>query len=88
MGKATKSLAQQNKSIETFTKWVPSPGPMTRQVVEDAIDYSLQRMQAKCIDLLQFHWWGTLSNIISDQIQKKHNFSDPGRSDFCVHDSN
>jgi aryl-alcohol dehydrogenase-like predicted oxidoreductase len=57
MGLATKSLAKSNKTIETFTKWVPSPGPMTRSVVEKAIGVSLKRMDSTCIDLLQFHWW-------------------------------
>ena len=40
-----------------FTKWVPRPGPMTRQVVESNIDISRQRMGMDRLDLLQFHWW-------------------------------
>ncbi|WP_443029189.1 aldo/keto reductase [Spirulina sp. CS-785/01] len=44
-------------NIQTFTKWVPRPGKMTRQVVEKNIDISRQRMQTDCLDLLQFHWW-------------------------------
>ena len=40
-----------------FTKWVPRPGPMTRQVVETAIEVSRRRMGVAAIDLLQFHWW-------------------------------
>jgi len=43
--------------IEAFTKWVPPPGPMTRRMVEGAINTSLSRMGAECLDLLQFHWW-------------------------------
>ena len=43
--------------IQAFTKWVPSPGPMTRRVVEDAVGVSLRRMDTPCLDLLQFHWW-------------------------------
>ena len=43
--------------IQTFTKWVPSPGPMTRPVVEAAIDVSRRRMGVDRLDLLQFHWW-------------------------------
>ena len=43
--------------IQAFTKWVPRPGPMTRQIVEDHIDISLQRMAVETLDLLQFHWW-------------------------------
>ena len=43
--------------IQAFTKWVPRPGPMTRQVVENNIDISLRRMGMDRLDLLQFHWW-------------------------------
>jgi aryl-alcohol dehydrogenase-like predicted oxidoreductase len=43
--------------IQAFTKWVPRPGPMTRRVVEDAINRSLKRMNVERLDLIQFHWW-------------------------------
>jgi aryl-alcohol dehydrogenase-like predicted oxidoreductase len=43
--------------IQAFTKWVPHPGPMTRPVVEEAVQVSLKRMGVACLDLLQFHWW-------------------------------
>lgn len=43
--------------MQAFTKWVPRPGPMSRTVVEHAIDVSLQRMRVETLDLLQFHWW-------------------------------
>src|SRR5215471_1837075 len=43
--------------IQAFTKWVPRPGPMTRRIVEQAINVSLSRMKVKALDLLQFHWW-------------------------------
>jgi aryl-alcohol dehydrogenase-like predicted oxidoreductase len=43
--------------IQTFTKWVPYPGRMTRRVVEDAVGVSRRRMGVDCLDLLQFHWW-------------------------------
>ena len=42
--------------IQAFTKWVPRPGPMTRQVVENNIDISRRRMGMDRLDLLQFHW--------------------------------
>jgi aryl-alcohol dehydrogenase-like predicted oxidoreductase len=44
-------------AIEALTKWVPRPGPMTRAIVERAIDVSRTRMAVECLDLLQFHWW-------------------------------
>jgi aryl-alcohol dehydrogenase-like predicted oxidoreductase len=43
--------------VQAFTKWVPHPGPMTREVVERAIAISLTRMGVDTLDLLQFHWW-------------------------------
>ena len=30
--------------VQAFTKWVPPPGRMTRQIVEENIDVSLRRM--------------------------------------------
>lgn len=45
------------QQMKAFTKWVPRPERMTRQVVEAAIDVSLRRMQVETLDLLQFHWW-------------------------------
>ena len=44
-------------NIQAFTKWVPRPGRMTRQIVEDNIARSLRRMDVDTLDLLQFHWW-------------------------------
>jgi len=43
--------------VQAFTKWVPRPGRMTRQIVENAINVSLRRMNTPTLDLLQFHWW-------------------------------
>jgi aryl-alcohol dehydrogenase-like predicted oxidoreductase len=43
--------------VRAFTKWVPQPMRMTRQVVDQAIDRSRQRMNTETLDLLQFHWW-------------------------------
>jgi aryl-alcohol dehydrogenase-like predicted oxidoreductase len=44
-------------AIQAFTKWVPRPGTMTREIVEKNIDISRQRMGVESLDLLQFHWW-------------------------------
>ncbi|MET0154340.1 MAG: aldo/keto reductase [Candidatus Binatia bacterium] len=43
--------------LRALTKWVPRPGPMTRAIVEQAIDTSLRRMDTDALDVLQFHWW-------------------------------
>ncbi|WP_270933999.1 aldo/keto reductase [Falsiroseomonas oryzae] len=39
-----------------FTKWVPTPGPMTRDVVRDGVGRSIERLGG-VPDLMQFHWW-------------------------------
>ena len=43
--------------IQAMTKWCPSAGEMTREVVEAAVEVSLGRMDVECLDVLQFHWW-------------------------------
>ena len=42
-----------------FTKWCPSPGPMTADVVRAGVQDRLDRLGVDCVDLLQFHWWKT-----------------------------
>ncbi|MGO8971538.1 MAG: aldo/keto reductase [Myxococcaceae bacterium] len=49
--------------IQLFTKWVPKPGPVTREMVRAAVQRSLDRLKASRIDLMQLHAW---------------RFSDPG----------
>jgi aryl-alcohol dehydrogenase-like predicted oxidoreductase len=49
--KYSKSKAQ------LFTKWVPKPGPVTKENVRDAIQLALTRLQSEQIDLMQFHAW-------------------------------
>lgn len=43
--------------VQAFTKWVPRPTRITRQMVADAVNISLRRMGVPTLDLLQFHWW-------------------------------
>jgi len=54
---AARSGLQALEQVQAFTKWVPAPGPMTRQIVERAVDVSRRRMDTETLDLLQFHWW-------------------------------
>src|SRR5882762_4209572 len=49
--------AERLGEIQAFTKWVPHPGAMSRQNVEQAIAVSSRRMGVERLDLLQFHWW-------------------------------
>jgi len=50
-------------AVQLLTKWVPTPGPVTRDEVKAAVQRSLDRMQTDRLDLLQFHAW---------------NYADPG----------
>jgi aryl-alcohol dehydrogenase-like predicted oxidoreductase len=43
-------------TARVFTKWVPTPGPMTKDVVRDGVGRSLARLGG-APDLMQFHWW-------------------------------
>jgi len=50
---------QQNdpRSVQLLTKWVPKPGPVSREDVRRAVQRSLDRMQVDRLDMLQFHAW-------------------------------
>ena len=42
---------------ELLTKWVPEPGPISREAVRAAVQRALRRLRRERIDLLQFHAW-------------------------------
>ncbi|XP_059188238.1 uncharacterized protein LOC131970997 [Centropristis striata] len=52
-----KSSGDDIPALQGLTKYVPSPGPMGRKVVEKALQRSLTRMQVDSLDCVQFHWW-------------------------------
>jgi len=45
------------KSATMLTKWVPKPGPVTREQVRAAIKERCERLQTEKVDLLQYHAW-------------------------------
>ena len=45
------------RSAQLFTKWVPKPGPVTRDDVRNAVQRSLDRLRTDAVDLMQFHAW-------------------------------
>ena len=65
--------------ILAFTKWVPRPGPMTRQVVEGNIDISRRRMGMERLDLLQFHWWDYRDTRYLDALSHLSDLRDEGK---------
>jgi aryl-alcohol dehydrogenase-like predicted oxidoreductase/enamine deaminase RidA (YjgF/YER057c/UK114 family) len=48
---------RRDRGERFFTKWVPKPGPVTRDQVRAAVTRSLTRLHADRLDLLQFHAW-------------------------------
>ncbi|MEM7371802.1 MAG: aldo/keto reductase [Bacteroidota bacterium] len=44
-------------SIQLLTKWVPEPGPSSKEKVRRAIERSLERLKSSQLDLLQYHAW-------------------------------
>ena len=62
VGKFRKSLEsvkgkEELKNTQALTKFVPNPGPMTKNIVTHNIKNSMERMGVDCLDLIQFHWW-------------------------------
>ena len=64
--------------IQAFTKWVPRPGPMTREVVKGNVDISRRRMGMKRLDLLQFHWWDYRDSRYLDALSHLADLRDEG----------
>ncbi|MGD8708090.1 MAG: aldo/keto reductase [Nitrosopumilaceae archaeon] len=61
---------EELKNSQALTKFVPNPGPMTKNIVEYSIDQSLQKMNTAQLDLIQFHWW---------------DYNDPNYIDALIH---
>ena len=45
------------KHCQLLTKWVPKPGPVTREQVRAAVVRACDRLHVDRIDLMQFHAW-------------------------------
>lgn len=43
--------------VQLLTKWVPTPGPLTRDDVRSNVQRALDRLQRERVDLMQFHAW-------------------------------
>ena len=54
---AGRCLQQLGSSVQLLTKWVPKPGPVTKDDARAAVQRSLDRMKTDRLDLLQFHTW-------------------------------
>ena len=65
-------------NLQAFTKWVPSPGPMTRDVVATNVDRARRRMGAEVVDLMQFHWWDYSDERYLDALEHLTTLRDEG----------
>jgi aryl-alcohol dehydrogenase-like predicted oxidoreductase/enamine deaminase RidA (YjgF/YER057c/UK114 family) len=52
-----KNTNPKGDHVQLFTKWVPTPGKITKEDVRKAVNLALNRMQQPTIDLMQFHAW-------------------------------
>ncbi|CAF1439077.1 unnamed protein product [Didymodactylos carnosus] len=66
-------------SLQVFTKWVPQPTKMTKQLVEENINKSLRRMGMESIDLLQFHWWDYRNSNYLDALRYLSELQEEGK---------
>ena len=80
LGEFRKRLGKEAEpTSQALTKFVPNPGPMTRSIVEHYIDKSIQRMNVKSIDLLQFHWWDYNDTNYIQALQHLSKLRDEGK---------
>jgi len=52
-----KAHSPDGSQIKLLTKWVPKPGPVTREEVRAAVLARCERLQTTKVDLLQYHSW-------------------------------
>jgi aryl-alcohol dehydrogenase-like predicted oxidoreductase/enamine deaminase RidA (YjgF/YER057c/UK114 family) len=52
-----RQMRAPDQPVQLLTKWVPTPGPVTRDDVRAVVQRALDRLQTDAIDLLQFHAW-------------------------------
>ncbi len=55
--RATVAPGATMQAVQLFTKWVPKPGPVSREEVRAAVERALDRLKASRVDLLQLHAW-------------------------------
>lgn len=67
------------KNSQALTKFVPNPGPMTKNIVGHYIGKSLEKMKTDCIDLIQFHWWNYNNPSYIDALIHLSNIRDDGK---------
>jgi aryl-alcohol dehydrogenase-like predicted oxidoreductase/enamine deaminase RidA (YjgF/YER057c/UK114 family) len=66
-------------SVQLLTKWVPKPGPITRDDVRTAVDAAITRLAGAPIDLMQFHAWTFADAHWLDALEFLRELRDEGR---------
>jgi aryl-alcohol dehydrogenase-like predicted oxidoreductase/enamine deaminase RidA (YjgF/YER057c/UK114 family) len=64
--------------VQRLTKWVPPPGKVTRKEVREAVQRALDRMQAKSLDMLQYHAWSYPNPVWLDTLYWLQELKDEG----------
>jgi aryl-alcohol dehydrogenase-like predicted oxidoreductase/enamine deaminase RidA (YjgF/YER057c/UK114 family) len=66
------------ESVQLLTKWVPNPGPASRDDVRTAIQTALDRLRSDRLDLLQFHAWNYADPSYLDSLTYLQELKDEG----------
>jgi len=56
------------RKVQALTKWVPEPGPITREITKGNVRLAMKRMCVEKLDMLQFHWWDYSDNRYIDAL--------------------
>ena len=67
------------KPATVLTKWCPTPGEMTPEVVRAGVRRSAERLATDKIDLLQLHWWVFEHPAYLDAMRELGNLQRAGR---------
>ena len=65
--------------VQALTKWVPNPGKITKSIVKENVQNSLNRMGVESLDLLQFHWWEYNNPYYMDALSYLSDLRDEGK---------
>lgn len=70
---------EELSKVQALTKWVPRPGKITKSIVNESIQSSLDRMGVESLDLLQFHWWDYDNPYYMDALSFLSDLRDEGK---------
>jgi aryl-alcohol dehydrogenase-like predicted oxidoreductase/enamine deaminase RidA (YjgF/YER057c/UK114 family) len=66
------------RECQLLTKWVPKPGPVTREQVRAAVALACDRLRVDRIDLMQFHAWRFSDPVWLDALTFLQELKDEG----------